>query len=271
MPCNPKNPKANDPNYECNPRTNRWIKKKLPITKTINKTKEKVKTCNPTNPKANDPNYVCNPHTNRWIKRKLPITKTRKEKIKKDKVKTKEKNVSGWEKTCKEMEKTCPMETDLMGDNWCSLDPKDVFYYVKNDKRYCYGVQEIFSIIHLGFTARDTSYEVPPLRFQLPRDSYDRSVFTKDFFTAFRKHLQKHGQLPQEPEVCYFLKYYQQFYDNPLIQNFIPQLNPDKVKLSDTIDKFLMKNRYIDINLVTGQWYWLRNKKPQDLKKFIFP
>jgi hypothetical protein len=197
-------------------------------------------------------------------------TKTATKTVEKRRTKVKQSSLLHWQTTCKEMEKSCPMETDLTGDPWCSLEPKNVFYHVKNGKHYCYGVDEIFSIIHLGFTSRDTSYEVPPLRFQLPRDSYDRSAFTKDFFTAFQKHIKKYGQIPQEPEVCYFLRYYQQFYDDPTIQPFLSQLNPDKVKLSDAIDKFLMRHRYIDINLVSSQWYWLTNKRPRNMKRFLF-
>lgn len=260
MPCNPKNKKAQDDNYECNQRTNRWIKKRH-ITKTH---VEKTSDCNPKNPKSQDPNYECNPRTNRWIKKKTVTNKTKQKTVSDQKTKQKT-----WQKTCKQMEEKCPMQTDLSGDNWCSLQPKNVFYYEKNGKRFCYGVDEIFSIIHLGFTSRDTSYEVPPLRLQLPRDSYDRSPFTKDFFITFKQHTQKYRQLPKDPEVAYFLKHMNEFY-SPTIQEYMHQLEPNKVRLSDAIDRFLMKHHDIDINLETSTWYWLPGKRPVNLYSYVY-
>lgn len=298
MACNPNNPKAQDPNYSCNPATNRWVKKKGTVVKT-----NKTGNCNPTNPKAQDPIYECNPTTNRWVKKK-PINKEKEkvalvtmivEKVKnmltktktKDKTKTKTKNKTKskdktktkskdktnektWDNECKKMEQECPMETDLSGDTWCSLNEKDVFHFKDNNKHFCYGVLEIFSIIHMGFTARDTSYEVPPLRFQLPRDSYDRTPFTKKFFVEFMKHIKKHKQVPTQPEVCYFLKHFENFYNDPVIQPFLTQKDPNKVPLSNAIDQFLLRFREIDINFHTSEWYWLQGKQPRNMKKYLF-
>lgn len=291
--CNPASVKARDPNYRCNPLTNRWVRR----TKTA--VKEKVG-CDPRSPHATNPSYECDPATHQWvpsdeiIKRDIirahPFLAAisniqnkslqqvlhlvenagRQKSKQKTTTKTKQKTTTTWQKTCKEMEEKCPMDTDLSGDNWCSLDKKDVFYYVKDGKRYCYGVEEIFSIIHLGFTARDTSYQVPPLRLQLPRDSYDRSSFTKDFFKAFKEHIKKHRQMPKEPEVCYFLKYYKNFYDNRDIQRFLTQVDPNKVQLSNIIDRFLMTHREIDINMNTSKWFWLTGKEPRNKKTYLF-
>lgn len=302
MPCNQKNPKAQDPNYECNPRTNRWNKKKQPtITKTkqkvMIKSKTKTSDCNQKNPKAQDPNYECNPYTKRWNKKKHTRNKIvqkiqdgdiisnvlRKDLIHQypllknvPNIQTKPIHeildlipVLEWKEKCKKMEESCPMDTDLSGDKWCSLRPKDVFYYQKDGKNYCYGVKEIFSIIHLGFTARDTSYEVPPLRLQLPRDSYDRSVFTKDFFKALKEHIFKYGIIPHEPEVCYFLKYYEKFYMDRAIRSFLTQTDPNKVQLSNAIQKFLLKYKSIGLNLNTDKWFWKRSR-PNDMINFIF-
>lgn len=294
--CNPNNPKAYNPNYRCNPLTNRWVK-----DTTGNKTvsvKEKIG-CDPRSLHANDPSYECDRETLRWmpadeiIKRDIirahpflaaihniqnkPLHQVlglvENHGFQKSKQKTKQKiqhKTGTWQKTCKEMEEKCPMETDLSGDNWCSLEKKDVFYYTKDGKRFCYGVEEIFSIIHLGFTARDTSYQVPPLRLQLPRDSYDRSAFTKEFFKSFKKHIKKHGQVPKEPEVCYFLKYYNEFYNDKDIQPFLNQTDPNKVQLSNAIDRFLLKHRTVDINMNTSKWSWLAGKEPRNKRTFLF-
>jgi hypothetical protein len=295
--CNPRNIKANNPNYRCNPLTNRWVKIATPRNKTV--MKEKIG-CDPRSPHANDPSYTCDPITHQWmpsdevIKRDIirayPFLsairniqnktlaqvlmlienhggqKSKQKTVARQKTKQPK---TTWQKTCKEMEEKCPMETDLSGDNWCSLDKKDVFYYVKDGKRFCYGVEEIFSIIHLGFTARDTSYQVPPLRLQLPRDSYDRTPFTEDFFKSFKAHIKKHGQTPKEPEVCYFLKYYKQFYNNPKIKPFLTQMDPNKVQLSNAIHEFLMKPRHIQINMGTSKWEWLPRKQPTSISTYL--
>lgn len=218
--------------------------------------------CNPNNPKARDGRYECNPLTNRWV-----LKKTRKEKT--TIIKTKTKQQSTWNKTCKEMEQKCPMETDLSGDPWCSLSEKDVFYYKKDNKHFCYGVDEIFSIIHLGFTARDTSYEVPPPRLQLPRDSYDRTPFTADFMTKFRDHVRRHRHTPHHPEVCYFLKHVDGFYNDRAITPFLHRSNPDKVQLSNAIITFLMRHREIDFNLHTDKWKWMPGKKPVSMIRYL--
>ena len=130
-------------------------------------------------------------------------------------------------------------------------------------------MDEIFSSIHLVFTARDTSYEVPPLRLQLPRDSYDRTPFTKDFFVAFKDHVKKHRQVPRQPEVAYFLRYVSEFYDSPDIQPFLSQLDPNKVRLSNAIHAFLMKHRDIDINLRRSVWFWLPLRQPTHLHQYV--
>jgi hypothetical protein len=316
--CNPKSAKAQDPKYECNPLTNRWVKvRRVGKEKVVGQTTG----CDPRSPFANNPAYECDPETNRWMptdwlikreiirahphltsipniydrplsyiirlvdnpgnnKTKAKTTKTKakttktKTKAVKTKVKTiqkqKQKQDDGWQKTCKEMEEMCPMETDLSGDNWCSLDPKSVFYYKKDNKRFCYGVEEIFSIIHLGFTARDTSYEVPPLRLQLPRDSYDRTPFPKEFFKLFKEHIYKNRIYPSQPEVCYFLKNYRKFYDDTDIKPFLTQTDPNKVQLSNAINRFLLKDRSIDINMNTSKWVWLPGKKPLNLRLYIW-
>jgi hypothetical protein len=75
MPCNQANPKAKDPNYECNEKTGRWNKKKKaivvvqPLPQPQPQPQQKTP-CNPSNAKAKDPNYECNEKTKRWVKKK---------------------------------------------------------------------------------------------------------------------------------------------------------------------------------------------------------
>lgn len=263
--CDPRSPHATDPTYECDPRTNQWVPSAEIIKRDIIRAHPFLAAISNIQNKSLQQVLQLVENVGRQ-KSKQQKTKQKVVAVQKSKQKTK----TTWQTTCKEMEEKCPMQTDLSGDNWCSLDKKDVFYYVKDGKRFCYGVEEIFSIIHLGFTARDTSYQVPPLRLQLPRDSYDRSSFTKEFFKAFREHIKKHGQTPKEPEVLYFLKYYMEFYNNRNIQQYLTDMDPPKVHLSNAIDNFLMAHEEIDINMNTSKWFWLAGKEPRNKRTYLF-
>lgn len=57
--CNPKNTKAVDPKYTCNPKSGRWILKKK-VAKSLHKK------CNLDDVKASNDRYMCNPKTGRW-------------------------------------------------------------------------------------------------------------------------------------------------------------------------------------------------------------
>jgi len=89
-PCNSSSKNASDPNYECNPITGRWNKKKRSIVKprrsivrprrSIVKPRRSVVKpqkggCNPNLKNATDPNYECNQLTGRWNKKKRSIVK----------------------------------------------------------------------------------------------------------------------------------------------------------------------------------------------------
>jgi len=95
-PCNSSSKNASDPNYECNPITGRWNKKKRSIVKprrsivkprrSIVKPRRSVVKpqkggCNPNLKNANDPNYECNQLTGRWNKKKRSIVKPRRRSI----------------------------------------------------------------------------------------------------------------------------------------------------------------------------------------------
>ena len=90
--CNPENPKADDPEYICNPSSGRWVLKNGAVGTRIRQrqrrgttqrsrrnsqrqTTNSTRNCNPHNPKANDPRYYCNTRTGRWnLLRNVPDT-----------------------------------------------------------------------------------------------------------------------------------------------------------------------------------------------------
>jgi hypothetical protein len=168
------------------------------------------------------------------------------------------------------MEKKCPMDCDLETTPWCEHDEKDVFYVNENGNTYCYTIQEIFEILHTGFTALDTSYEVPPLRLQLPRDSYSRAIFSKKFIEQLINKIKITKDVPRYPEVSYFLKYYEKFYNNKQLKPFLQGGNDDqKVKLSKAIATFLNSKK--DIKHVQNdiRMYWKFIKNINNIYQYI--
>jgi hypothetical protein len=66
--CPSNSPKAQDPNYICNPQSGRWIKKDGARARKL-KIGIFSSPCPSNSPKAKDPSYICNGKTGRWIKR----------------------------------------------------------------------------------------------------------------------------------------------------------------------------------------------------------
>ncbi len=76
--CNPRSPKATNPDYRCNEHTGRWNLKRTngtprPRTQTRARARQPRQQrspsspCNPTSSKANDLKYKCNNQTKRWV------------------------------------------------------------------------------------------------------------------------------------------------------------------------------------------------------------
>ena len=146
-----------------------------------------------------------------------------------------------WDKKCKELEEKCPMSTTLLGDEWCTVDPKNVIY-TKN-YQMCFEYSELLKIIHEGFVALDTSYEIPQLRLKLPRDPV-RQFIPK---AVIKKLLlnpdvfdENQDYLIQNHDMFYFLIYLDDFYktfDKP--QYTSVDVNP--VQLSKDLEKWFLK------------------------------
>lgn len=170
------------------------------------------------------------------------------------------------------MEKTCPMDTDLEGDNWCSLQQKDVVYYKEDGNVYCYKVVDVLKIIHREFTALDTSYQLPPLRLNLPRDSFNRSVFPLKFIDAVVKKIKRNTITADVafPEVMYFLRHRNRFYRT--LQSFLTQREPNKVQLSQAIERFFTASRDLTMQRQTRdqiKWNFRTNVPVRRLYDYI--
>lgn len=146
-----------------------------------------------------------------------------------------------WPTKCKVLEEKCPMSTTLLGDDWCDVDKRDVIYTKNYDA--CFEYTELLRVIHEGFIAQDTSYEIPQLRLKLPRDPVRQFIPKKVIMKlllnkkAFEKHIMEH---PVPDEVLYFLVNIQDFYktfDKPAYKS----MNMNSVVLSKDIRSWLEK------------------------------
>jgi len=146
-----------------------------------------------------------------------------------------------WPTKCKVLEKKCPMSTTLVGDDWCEVDERDVIYTKIYDA--CFEHTELLRVIHEGFVAQDTSYQVPQLRLKLPRDPVRQFIrkkvmkqllLNREAFDAHVAYLTKHQEL------LYFFVHLDDFYktfDKPAYKS----LNINSVKLSKDIENWQLK------------------------------
>lgn len=118
-------------------------------------------------------------------------------------------------KECKDMEQKCPMDSNFLGDTWCEQPKKDVVRTA--DYKFCFNQAELLRMTHTSFTATDTSYQIPPLRLQLPRDQY-RKLIPKSIFLDIKKNILETRRPDLEDilldyvELTYFLSYIDEFY-----------------------------------------------------------
>lgn len=146
-----------------------------------------------------------------------------------------------WPTKCKALEAKCPMSTTLVGDDWCEVDERDVIYTKNYDA--CFEHTELLRVIHEGFVAQDTSYEIPQLRLKLPRDPVRQFIPKKVMKQVLlnRKAFDAHVEyLTKHQELLYFFVHLDDFYktfDKPAYKS----LNINSVKLSKDIEKWLLK------------------------------
>lgn len=152
-------------------------------------------------------------------------------------------------KDCKDMEEKCPMDSNFLGDTWCEQSKKDI---VKTaDFKFCFNKIEVLRMTHTNFTSTDTSYQIPPLRLQLPRDQY-RKLIPKSIFSEIKTNLfdpdSSHNELREMvtlyEELSYFLNHLEEFYaifDKPSYRN--DTVTP--AHLSRDLEKWFTKHKNV--------------------------
>jgi hypothetical protein len=147
-----------------------------------------------------------------------------------------------WKNKCKQLEQNCPMPSTLEGDDWCDVNEKDVIH--TNNYSTCFKNLELLRLIHEGFTALDTSYQVPPLRLKLPRDPFTRQLIPKDVVKqlllqkeTFEKILYEVGNHDEELYFLFHLDDFYETFDKPKYTS--SDANP--IKLSQALETWLKK------------------------------
>jgi hypothetical protein len=139
------------------------------------------------------------------------------------------------------MENKCPMSSTLLGDEWCDVKKEDVIY--TKDYKMCFEYSELLRVIHEGFVAVDTSYQIPPLRLKLPRDPMrqfiPKSVVKKILLNKDAFERNEEYWMDNE-DMSYFLIHLDNFYktfDKPKYKS--PNMN--QVELSKELEKWFKK------------------------------
>lgn len=151
---------------------------------------------------------------------------------------------NSWNTKCKKLEEKCPMSTTLLGDDWCDVSEKDVIY--TRDYKMCFEYRELLRLIHEGFVALDTSYEIPQLRLKLPRDPLrqfiPKSVIKKILLNTenFDKNI---DYLIDNQELFYFLTHLDDFY-NRFDKPQYTSANVNPIQLSKDIEKWLKQYNF---------------------------
>jgi hypothetical protein len=161
----------------------------------------------------------------------------------------------------------------LQSDDWADIPSRQVLRFNGN----CFTVRDIYGILHHAFTATDTSYQVPPLRLQVPREPFARKPFTLDFFLQLRKKVNL-TNLPTQPEVAYFLRHVRKFYaPNSPIHPFLTN-SQNRSEMSRAIESFFLttpaKNPGLQMVRQQRNIEWkfqgpLRTMTPEQLLQYV--
>lgn len=255
MPCNLQSPKAQDPDYICNQVTNRWNRRNTSSVRPLPplRAPRPLPRARIIEDEENELNiftlYLLSSMPFAKLKRiatkhKIHGRSTRDRKVLEgliqdfitagasmpvgDGGRPPSKNNTPWWKKCEN-------EETLQGEEWKDLHKEEVVSFGK----YCFTLPEIFSIIHRELTSTDTSYQVPPLRLQVPRDPYTRKPFPLEFMKHVRGKISA-KIIPTFHDVMFFFHYLEQFYRLDVVKKVLAGENSvSKAKLSMDIEKFL--------------------------------
>lgn len=215
MPCSATNPKSTDPDYVCNPITNRWVKRTGKIGKNIPATAAAVAQAQalavapvvaPPSPKPK-----AKPKKNKPSAKPKQATKA-KPAPKKPKQAPKPKSP----KQCKQMEEKCAMNTDMLGEEWCSIKPANRLVSFDNFK-FCTTLDEFYttieSALNNGISGRTPEgFHFSHSQPTIPREPFRREMIPEKMVEAVYKKMKELKRYPKTPATQYFMKHYKEFY-----------------------------------------------------------
>ena len=140
---------------------------------------------------------------------------------------------------------------------------------------------DLEEIIHQAFTTADVflGSENSVLRLTFPRDAYTRTIFDKEFIRLYKERFKIFKPKWIPIEIAYFLRHYERFYDNPVLKKLMKEKEPNKVVMSNEIQKFFLSTgeleclRNTDVRYNDGSvdhMRWVFKKPPKNLMKYIY-
>jgi len=169
------------------------------------------------------------------------------------------------------------MNTDLTGDEWCSITPSNRLVSFDNFK-FCTTLDEFYSIVESALNHGYTSALSAAFNQSLPiipREPFRREMIPEKMVEAVYKKMKELKHYPKTPAVQYFMKHYQEFYrtignkyathEKEIRYEFIVH-NLIKRWLSDLSKPyFLTGNEKVQNNKTIWQW----NKPIQNVDTFF--
>jgi len=218
MPCSTTNPKSTDPAYVCNPITNRWVKRTGKVGRNIPavavvaavaqaqaQAQAPVVSALSPKPKAKAPPKKKTPSKPKQSKPK-PATKKPKSPTKKPKS----------PELCKKMEEKCAMNTDMLGEEWCTIKPSNHLVSFDNF-RFCTTLDEFYttieSALNNGISNRTMEgFHISHSQPTIPREPFRREMIPEKMIEAVYKKMKELKRYPKTPATQFFMKHYKEFY-----------------------------------------------------------
>jgi len=223
MPCNPQNPKALNPEYICNERTNRWnLRRRLARNSATANTPtpagggghEEVRMLKKWEllllPQAR---LIRGRHAMRRGDLAQAIIRWRNGGVQAVNRQQQPQGPSpSFRRQCQEWEEKCPMDSTLEGDTWCSF-PNDRSFIRLPDWSFCTTIEEVLSLLQSSLTNYD--YTVGAPRLNLPTNPYNREYLPLDVYETILGQIRNMPRAKQKeiakkyPVVALFLYNFQ--------------------------------------------------------------
>jgi hypothetical protein len=117
---------------------------------------------------------------------------------------------------CKKMEEKCAMNTDMLGEEWCSIKPANRLVSFDNFK-FCTTLDEFYttieSALNNGINGRTPEgFHFSHSQPTIPREPFRREMIPEKMVEAVYKKMKELKRYPKTPATQFFMKHYKEFY-----------------------------------------------------------